>query len=69
MKDFQKFKALIDDETLERWDVEIREEIMPIIRETHKDDSIAQQLAFMKSYPFHTTMRLLEAYHQWSDAE
>lgn len=65
MKDFQDFYKRIDRDTLEKWDLEIRENLTLKLDSAYEDDPIAWNLAFNQSYSASVAMHLLEAYHAW----
>lgn len=65
MKEFLEFRKTISEDLLKQWDDEIMSDLIPKLDETYKEDPVSWQTVFSKSYSFQTSIRLLEAYHQW----
>lgn len=65
MKDFQEFRKTIDDATLEKWHREIHDALIVKLDEQFRDDPVAWNRSYTQSYAFQTSIRMLDAYHNW----
>lgn len=66
VKDFEEFKTLLIDQLTDEWELQVFNDLRPVLEKKAKGESTETQVLLMsRAFAFHLSLEMLKLYHQW----